>query len=136
MRAATVDLDALIPVRGIASDDPCRDGVKSRVLLQVEKLTKADVLAAGFAQGADLLAQDTILVTQFRILFRERAARLDDGYIITQLHERRAKLYENHAQSGRKGGRLAQEYDPAHNQQSDNDPVSSVQTNFRAVAAV
>ena len=105
------------------------------MFFQIKKLAQANVLAAGFAQGADFLAQDIVFLVQLFILFCQNTARLDEGEVIPQLHERRAKLYENHAQLGRKTGRLAQEYDPAHHQQSDNDPISSVQTILAVVVA-
>jgi hypothetical protein len=98
------------------------------MFFQIEKLAKTQVFAARFVEGSHLLAQNIVVPVQLVILAREQATRLNEGEIITQLYERRAKLYENHAQLARKPGRLAQKNNPAHHQQSDNDPISTVQT--------
>ena len=126
--APAINLEALPPVGRVAADHARGDGAEGGMLLQIQKLAQAEVFAARFAKGADLLAQKIVVVAQLLVLPGQEPARLDERQIVAQFHKRRAKLYENHTQLGRKTGRLAEEYNPAHHQQPDNDPISTVQT--------
>jgi len=67
------------------------------MFFQVEKPVKTKILVPRFAEGANLLAQQIVVMAQLLVLFREQAARLDEREMIAQFHERRAKLYKNHA---------------------------------------
>ena len=114
------------------ADDSSGDRVEGYGLFPSEKLMQTQILVSHFAQGAHLLAQRLILLSEFLVLSGKESTRLDEGKIVSQLHKRRAKLYKNHTQLTRESGGLAQKCDPANHQQPDNDQISPIQSNFRA----
>ena len=74
---------------------------------------ETEVLAARFAEGADLLAQEIVLGAEAFVLLGELPACVNEREVVPEFHERRAQLYKNHAQLSRECVRLAQKNNPA-----------------------
>lgn len=66
--APAINLEAPPPVGRVAADHTRGDGAEGGMLFQIQKLPQAEVFAARFAKGADLLAQKIVVVAQLLVL--------------------------------------------------------------------
>ena len=98
------------------------------MLPEVGKLLEAQVLAAGLAEGADLLAEHVVVGTQSLVRFVEVATGADHRDEIAEPGERCAQTHQCVAKRPGQSCRLAEEQDPPCRQHSDDHQILSLQS--------